>query len=54
MCSSLLEMCLQKLKVDLFIRFRIGARQVFTTQEPLPTEIPLTMKAAILFKHIFN
>ena len=54
MCSSLLEMCLQKLKVDLFIRFRIGARQVFTTQKPLPTEIPLTMKAAILFKHIFN
>ena len=48
LCSSLLEMCVQKFKADLFSRFRIGARQVFTTQKPLPTEIPLTMKTATL------
>ena len=35
-----------KFKVDCFSRFRTGAHQVFTTQKPFPTEIPLTMKAA--------
>ena len=34
------------IKVDLFSRFRIGARQVFTIQKPLHTEIPLSMKTA--------
>ena len=46
LCSSLLEMCVQKFRVDLYSRFCIGARQVFTTQKPFPTEIPLTMKTA--------
>ena len=44
LCSSLLEICVLKFKIDFFGRFRTGARQVFTTQKPLPTEIPLTMK----------
>ena len=39
-------MTVQKFKVDLFSRFRTGARQVFTTQKPLPDEILLTMKTA--------
>ena len=30
LCSSLLEMCVQKFEVDLFSCFRTGARQVFT------------------------
>ena len=33
-----------KFKVDRLSRFRTGARQVFTTQKPFPSEIPLTMK----------
>ena len=35
-----------KFKVDRLSRFRTGARQVFTTQKPFPSEIPLTMKTA--------
>ena len=37
-------MCVQKFEVDFFSRFRPWARQVFTTQKPLPTKIHLTMK----------
>ena len=33
-----------KFKVDCLSRFRTGARQVFTSQKPYPSEIPLTMK----------
>ena len=33
-----------KFKVDCLSRFRTGAPQVFTSQKPYPTEIPLTMK----------
>ena len=33
-----------KFKVDRLSRFRSGAPQVFTTQKPIPSEIPLTMK----------
>ena len=36
------------IKVNRLNRFRTGARHVFTTQEPFPSEIPLTMKTAIL------
>ena len=35
-----------KFKVDCLSRFRTGARQVFTSQKPFPSEIPLTMKTA--------
>ena len=38
-----------KFKVDPLSRFRTGARQVFTTQELFPCEIPLTMKTATKF-----
>ena len=34
------------IKVDPFSRFRTGARHMFTTRKPSPSEIPLTMKAA--------
>ena len=47
LCSSLLEICVQKFKVNFFGRFRAGARQVLTTKKPLPTKIPLTMKIVI-------
>ena len=43
LCSSLLEMYVQSLKL---ILFRTGARQVFTTQKLFPSEIPLTLKTA--------
>ena len=33
-------------KVDRCSCFRTGARQVFTTQKPSPSEISLTMKTA--------
>ena len=33
-----------KFNVDPISRFRPGARQVFSTQELFPSEIPLTMK----------
>ena len=33
-------------KVDSLSRFRRGVRQVFTTQKPFASEIPLTMKTA--------
>ena len=46
---SVKKMC-AKFKVDRFIRFRTGARKVFTTQKPFPREIPLTMKTAVLGK----
>ena len=29
-----------KFRVDRLSRFRTGARQVFTTQKPFPSEIP--------------
>ena len=35
-----------KFKVDCFSRFRTGARQVFTIQKPILSEIPLTMETA--------
>ena len=35
-----------KFKVHPLSRFRIEARQVFTTQKLFPSEIPLTMKIA--------
>ena len=44
LCSSLLEMCAQKFKVDFASRFCTGVRQVFKNQKPLTTGIPLTMK----------
>ena len=43
--STLLETC-AKFKVDRLSRFRTGARQVFTTQKPFPSKMPLTMKTA--------
>ena len=45
--QSVRSVC-SKFKVDRFNRFRTGARQVFTTQKPFPSEIPLTMKTATL------
>ena len=42
-----------KFKVDRLSRFRTGARQMFTTQKPFASEIPLTMETIqhqILFK----
>ena len=33
-----------KFKIDRFRRFRTEARQVFNTQKPFPSKIPLTMK----------
>ena len=45
MQQSLRNVC-PKFKVDNLSRFRTGARQVFTTQKPFPSEIPLTMKTA--------
>ena len=33
-------------KVDRLSRFRTGARQVFTTEKPFSSEIPLTIKTA--------
>ena len=33
-----------KFKVNRLSRFRTGACQVFATQKPFPSEIPLTMK----------
>ena len=35
-----------KFKVDRLSCFRTGARQVFTTKKPFPSEIPVTMKTA--------
>ena len=43
MRQSVRNMC-AKLEVDFLSRFRTGARQVFTTQKPFPSEISLTMK----------
>ena len=44
LCSSLLKMCVQSLKL---IVCCTGAHQVFTTTEkPFPSEIPLKMKTA--------
>ena len=40
LCSSLLEICMQSLKLILS-HFRTRARQMFTTQKLLPREIPL-------------
>ena len=43
MQQSVRNVC-AKFKVDRLSRFRTGARQVFTTQKPFPSEIPQTMK----------
>ena len=45
MQQSVRNVC-AKSKVDRLNRFRTGARQVFTIQKPLPSEIPLNMKTA--------
>ena len=44
-----------KSKVDRLTSLHTGARQVFTTQKPFPSEIPLTVKLQhhIPLKHIF-
>ena len=45
MQQSVRNVC-TKFKVDPSSYFRTGVGQVFTTQKPFPSEIPLTMKAA--------
>ena len=46
-CSASVRNECAKFKVDCLIRFCAGTRYVFTTQEPFPSEIPVTMKTAI-------
>ena len=41
-----MEKDVQSFKVDHLSRFCTGAHQVFTTQKPLLSEIPITMKTA--------
>ena len=38
-----------KFKVDRLSHFRTGTRQMFTSQKPFPSEIPLTIKSATHF-----
>ena len=44
--ARFIQQSVKKFKVYLFSCFHTGARQVFITQKPLPTKIPLTMKTA--------
>ena len=43
-----------KFKVDRLSRFRTGARQVFTTQKPFHSEIPLTKETTTSNLNIFS